>query len=69
MTAWTDLVKKVYNEHKGEAGYKLGDAMKEAKKQYKKGSYTEPEPMMKTTKTKTSKKKGRKSRKSRKNRK
>lgn len=36
MTAWTDLVKKVYNEHKGEPGYKLGDAMKEAKKHYKK---------------------------------
>jgi len=36
MSAWTDLVKKIYNEHKGEAGYKLGDAMIEAKKQYKK---------------------------------
>lgn len=36
MTAWTDLVKKVYNENKGKAGYKLGDAMKEAKLQYKK---------------------------------
>lgn len=38
MTAWTDLVKKVYNENKGKAGYKLGDAMRDAKKQYKKPS-------------------------------
>ena len=60
MTAWTDLVKKVYNEHKGEAGYKLGDAMKEAKKHYKKSQVVESKP--------TKKRRG-KARKTRKNKK
>ena len=36
MSAWTDLVKKVYDENKSTVGYKLGDAMKAAKKLYKK---------------------------------
>jgi hypothetical protein len=35
MTAWTDLVKKIYNENKHKDGYKLGMAMKSAKKVYK----------------------------------
>lgn len=38
MSAWTDLVKQVYNENKGKPGYKLGDAMKEARQRYKKGA-------------------------------
>lgn len=67
MTAWTDLVKKIYEEHKGEAGYKLGDAMKEAKKQYKKGSVEKTEPV--EVKPKSLKKKRRKARKSQKNKK
>lgn len=68
MTAWTDLVKKIYNEHKGEAGYKLGDAMKEAKKQYKKGpSVSEPEPVALSAKpTKKRRGKARKTRRSKK---
>jgi hypothetical protein len=36
MSAWTDLVKKVYDENKEKSGYRLGDAMKAAKKLYKK---------------------------------
>lgn len=39
MTAWTDLVKKTYNDNKHKPGYKLGHAMKAAKKVYKKGSH------------------------------
>jgi hypothetical protein len=35
MTAWTDLVKKIYNENKHKKNYKLGMAMKSAKKEYK----------------------------------
>uniref|UniRef100_A0A6C0B6V3 Uncharacterized protein n=1 Tax=viral metagenome TaxID=1070528 RepID=A0A6C0B6V3_9ZZZZ len=35
MTAWTDLVKKIYSENKSKKGYKLGHAMKAAKKVYK----------------------------------
>ena len=36
MSAWQKLVKKTYDENKHKAGYKLGDAMKDAKKVYKK---------------------------------
>lgn len=35
MTAWTDLVKKVYDENKSKPGYKLKNAMKDAAKLYK----------------------------------
>ena len=35
MSLWTDLVKKTYNENKHKAGYKLKNAMKDAKKTYK----------------------------------
>jgi hypothetical protein len=35
-TEWTKLVKKIYNENKDKPNYKLGDAMKDAKKVYKK---------------------------------
>lgn len=35
MTAWTDLVKKIYGENKHKKGYKLGHAMKAGKKIYK----------------------------------
>jgi hypothetical protein len=58
MTAWTDLVKKVYNENKSKPGYKFKNAMKDAAKIYKNGS----------TGTKTPSKKSRKHRKSRRNR-
>jgi hypothetical protein len=30
MTAWNDLVKKVYSENKHKSGYTLGNAMKDA---------------------------------------
>lgn len=35
MTAWTDLVKKVWESNKHKAGYKFKDALKDAKKEYK----------------------------------
>lgn len=35
MSAWTDLVTKVYNENKSKPGYKLKNAMKDAAKIYK----------------------------------
>uniref|UniRef100_A0A6C0B4J5 Uncharacterized protein n=1 Tax=viral metagenome TaxID=1070528 RepID=A0A6C0B4J5_9ZZZZ len=35
MSAWTDLVKKIYGENKHKKGYKLGHAMKAGKKIYK----------------------------------
>jgi hypothetical protein len=35
MSAWTDLVKKVYDENKSKPGYKLKNAMKDAAKIYK----------------------------------
>ena len=35
MTAWTDLVKKVWNENKKKTGFKFKDALMLAKKQYK----------------------------------
>ncbi len=40
MTAWTDLVKKTYDQNKHKTGYELKHAMKDAKKVYKKGSHT-----------------------------
>jgi hypothetical protein len=41
MTAWTDLVKKVFNENKSRSGYKFKNALKDASKIYKKnGSKT-----------------------------
>jgi len=64
MTAWTDLVKKLYNENKGKPGYKLGDAMKDAKKVYKKGSTVKNEVAVPPKKNKS-----RKNKSSRKNRK
>ena len=36
QTEWNKLVKKTYAKNKHKKGYKLGDAMKEAKKHYKK---------------------------------
>lgn len=36
MTAWTDLVSRIYKENKHKPGYKLKNAMKDAKKVYKK---------------------------------
>jgi hypothetical protein len=47
MSAWTDLVKKIYNENKQKKDYKLGMAMKAAKKVYK----TMKAPMGKKNKT------------------
>jgi len=37
MSEWQDLVKKTYAGNKHKPNYKLGDAMKDAKKIYKKG--------------------------------
>ena len=37
-TEWTKLVQKIYQENKSKPGYKLGDAMKDAKKVYKKNT-------------------------------
>jgi hypothetical protein len=56
MSAWTNLVSQMYKKNKGKPGYKLKNAMKDAKKIYK--------PMGKTMKPC----KSRKSRKSRKTR-
>jgi hypothetical protein len=36
MSNWTDLVKKIYAGNKHKPGYKLGNAMKDAKKIYRK---------------------------------
>lgn len=37
MTAWTDEVKRVFHQNKkSNPNYKLGDAMKDARKTYKK---------------------------------
>jgi hypothetical protein len=38
QTAWTKLVSSIYRQNKSRKGFRLGDAMKLAKKQYKKGS-------------------------------
>jgi hypothetical protein len=35
MNEWAKLVQKTYNDNKHKAGYKLGNAMKDAKKVYK----------------------------------
>jgi hypothetical protein len=35
MNAWAKLVQKTYNANKHKAGYKLKNAMKDAKKEYK----------------------------------
>jgi Sec-independent protein translocase protein TatA len=35
MNAWSKLVQKTYSENKHKAGYKLKNAMKDAKKVYK----------------------------------
>ena len=35
MNAWAKLVQKTYNDNKHKAGYKLKNAMKDAKKVYK----------------------------------
>ncbi len=37
MTAWTDLVKKVFNENKHKSGYKFSNALLDASKLYKNG--------------------------------
>jgi len=50
MSEWTDLVKKTYAGNKHKPNYKLGDAMKDAKKVYKKGGLDkEPEKSKKNT--------------------
>lgn len=69
MTTWTDLVKKVYSENKGKPGYKLGDAMRDAKKQYKKpSSSSTAEPSVPKEAVPVTKKRRVKARKSRRNR-
>ena len=35
MTAWTDLVKKIWNENKGKADFSFKKALQMAKAQYK----------------------------------
>jgi len=76
MSAWSDLVSKIFKENKDKKqGYKLKDAMMDAKKVYKseKGKATGKEQEQQETKpkakAKTKKRKGKKSRKSRKSRK
>jgi hypothetical protein len=74
MSAWSDLVSKIFKENKDKKqGYKLKDAMMDAKKVYKseKGKATgkEQEQQESKPKAKTKKRKGKKSRKSRKSRK
>jgi hypothetical protein len=68
MTAWIDLVKKVYSENKGKPGYKLGDAIRDAKKQYKKPSAPSAEPSVPKEAVPVTKKRRVKARKSRRNR-
>jgi hypothetical protein len=66
MSKWTDHVKKVYNENKKKnPNYKLGDAMKDARKTYKKDT-TSNEPINKSSKKSRKNKSLKKSRKSRK---
>ena len=70
MSAWNDLVSKIFKENKSKnSDYKLKDAMIAAKKVYKKPSASTTEIVKKTRKTRKSKKsrKSRKSIKSRKN--
>ena len=68
MTAWTDLVSKFFKENKHKEGYKLKDAMVDAKKVYKKPAEgSKPVDGSKSVKSKTKKvKKSRKSRKGKK---
>ena len=40
--SWLECVKRVYSENKAKPGYKLKDAMKDAKKQYKSPVMTKP---------------------------
>jgi hypothetical protein len=62
-TEWTKLVQKIYNENKDKkGGYKLGDAMKDAKKVYKKGGNDKSE-KNKSKKNKSKKNKSEKSKK------
>ena len=67
MTAWTDLVTKVYNENKSKPGYKLKNAMKDAAKIYKRSPTAAA--ASGTTKTKKGRKGSRKQTKKRRSRK
>lgn len=64
MTAWTDLVSKIYKQNKGKPGYKLKNAMVDAKKVYKAPAAGEEKKSRKSRKSKKSRKSG-KSRKTR----
>jgi hypothetical protein len=69
MSAWSDLVSKIFKENKSKPGYLLKDAMKEAKKIYVKSGASAAPHKEKTKKrkgTKKSRKHGKKSKKSRK---
>lgn len=57
MSAWTDLVKRVYNENKHKPGYKLGNAMKDAAKMNK-GNKTANSPSIKQTARRRRKRRG-----------
>ena len=79
MNAWAKLVQKTYNDNKHKAGYKLKNAMKDAKKVYKtmkkrggeadKEEHPEHDVMLKEGGKKNKSKKNKSAKKSRKNRK
>jgi hypothetical protein len=48
MTAWTDLVKKIWEENKKTPGFKFKDALIKAKSQYKSGPLNKSVKKMKT---------------------
>jgi len=54
MTEWTSLVQQMYGANKHKPGYKLGNAMKDAKKVYKKmktSKMTKKAPMRRRNRT------------------
>jgi len=61
MESWLECVKRVYNENKSKPGYKLKDAMRDAKAEYKKPAAM-PEPMKNSRKQRKGKKGTRKQR-------
>jgi hypothetical protein len=56
MNAWAKLVQKTYNANKHKAGYKLRNAMKDAKKVYKSVKNRGGEPVEEKKNRKTAKK-------------
>jgi len=67
--SWLECVKRVYNENKSKPGYKLKDAMRDAKAEYKKPAVStsveksvEEQPVKKSRKQRKGKKGTRKER-------